>query len=153
VNSFVAETRDAAIRRFLEEWPAPIASICQGLREVMGGAFPELDERLRPGWRLIGYDVRVGRRPVYLVWIWPQIEHVHIGWQTGTLMRDPKHLLHGAEENLKKVRYLTYPPGKRIAPAPIVEFTREAIRVASMSRGERDLLAATRRRDMPPTGR
>src|SRR3954471_5375150 len=114
---------EAEIREFLERYSPPLAAIADELRELVRESVPELVERMRPGWRLIGYDLVVGRRSLYLAWIWPQPEHshVHVGWQTGTLMRDPRRVLQGADLKLKKVRYLTYTPGKRVARRAVVE--------------------------------
>lgn len=134
---------DAAIHEFLAAYPPPIARQAQRLRELVVQAAPSAVERLRPGWRLIGYDLPISKRGTYFAWIWPQLEHVHVGWEVGTLMRDPEGLLQGAHLRLKKVRYLTYEPGERIPSRVVVDFTREAARVASMSRGERQMLAAS----------
>jgi hypothetical protein len=64
-----------------------------------------------------------------------------VGWQVGTLMADPRGLLRGAHLKLKKVRYLTFGPTDRIAPRVVIDFTRDAARIAALSRGERELLA------------
>lgn len=137
---------EAAVDVLLGEYPPPIAATVYELRKIVMEAMPQGIERVRAGWRLIGYDVPIGRRNIYLAWIWPQIEHVHLGWQVGTLLRDPRGLLGGADEHLKKVRYLTFEPGKRINPRAATSFTREAVSIATMSRGERELLSASRRR-------
>ena len=113
------------------------------LRGLVLRAAPSAVERLRPGWKLIGYDLPVTKHGTYFAWIWPQIEHVHVGWEVGTLMSDPQRLLRGAHLKLKKVRYLTYEPGERIPSGVVVDFTRDAARIASMSRAERQLLAAS----------
>jgi hypothetical protein len=106
-------------------------------------AVPSAVARVRPGWRLIGYDLPITRHGTYFCWVWPEADHdhVHVGWQVGTLMADPRGLLRGAHLRLKKVRYLTYGPRDRIAPRVVIDFTREAARIAAMSRGERELIA------------
>ena len=132
------------IAEFLIFYPAPIARHAQRLRDLVKEAVPNAVERLRPGWRLIGYDLPITRHGTYFAWVWPENEHVHVGWQVGTLMADPHGLLRGAHLRLKKVRYLTYGPRDRIAPRPVIEFTRDAARIEAMSRGERQLLALAR---------
>ncbi|MEP7379726.1 MAG: DUF1801 domain-containing protein [Chloroflexota bacterium] len=132
------------ITDFLADYPAPIAAQCQRLRELVREAVPSSVERVRPGWRLIGYDLPITRHGTYFAWVWPEREHVHVGWQMGTLMADPCGLLSGAHLRLKKVRYLTYGPRERIAPRVVIHFTRDAARIAAMSRGERQLLALAR---------
>jgi hypothetical protein len=144
------------VDELLAFYPPRIAATAGQLRNVVKRAAPQLAERVRVGWSLIGYDLPVGRRSVYFAWIWPQIEHVHLGWQVGTLLDDPDHLLGGASENLKKVRYLTYEADSKIDARDAVAFTRQALRIASMSRGERQLLAETRlaqMRDEPTRNR
>jgi len=142
------DEREHEIAEFLESLPPPIAQLCERLRVAVKKAVPESVERLRHGWRLIGYDLpRSGTgtgKGTYFAWVWPEVEHVHVGWQTGTLMSDPEHLLRGAHLKLKKVRYLTYASGERVATAVVQSFTRDAARIARMSRGERELLALSR---------
>lgn len=132
------------ITDFLALYPQPIAIQAQRLRELVLEAVPNALERLRPGWRLVGYDLPISRRSTYFAWVWPEHEHVHVGWQVGTLMADPSGLLRGAHLKLKKVRYLTYGPRDKIVARIVIDFTREAARIAAMSRGERQLLALTR---------
>ena len=141
-----SDEREAEITDFLQSLAPPIANLCERLRAVVKKATPEAIERLRPGWRLIGYDLPAkGRgKGTYFAWVWPEVEHVHVGWQTGTLMDDPEHVLRGAHLKLKKVRYLTYAPGDRIVGRVVMAFTRDAARIAAMSRGERELLALSR---------
>jgi len=122
---------DAEVNELLAFFPPPIAATVHALRKVMGRAAPQAIERVRAGWRLVGYDLPVGRRSVYFAWIWPQPEHVHLGWQIGTLLDDPGHLLGGAELKLKKVRYLTFEPGERIDSRAAVEFTRQAAAIVA----------------------
>jgi hypothetical protein len=129
------------IASFLADYPPRIARQTEALRKMIRRAVPSAIERLRPGWRLIGYDLPITRHGTYFAWVWPETEHVHVGWQAGTLMNDPDHVLRGAHLKLKKVRYLTFGPGERITPTLVMDLTREAARISSMSRGERQLLA------------
>jgi len=98
---------------------------------------PEAVEQVRPGWRLIGYDVPAGRRTRYFAYIAPEPGHVHLGFEYGTLMADPAGMLQGAHLRLRKVRYLTFQPGQPIPAAAVVSLIREAERIAVMSRSER----------------
>ena len=134
------------IDELLAFYSPPVGVLAQRLRAVVQRAVPQATERVRPGWRLIGYDLPLTRsRSVYFAWVWPELEHVHVGWQTGTLMRDPDCVLRGAHLKLKKVRYLTFAPGQRVPARLVADFTRDAARIALMSRGERELLAASQR--------
>ena len=136
--------RTDEISVFLEQYPPRVAEQARELRSVLRLAVPDAVERLRPGWRLIGYNLPVSRLGTYFAWIWPQTEHVHVGWEVGTLMDDPRRLLQGAHLNLKKVRYLTFEPSDEIDCDLVVRLTRHAAEIASMSRAERQLRALAR---------
>jgi hypothetical protein len=135
------------IAAFLDGYSPGTRRTMEWLRAAVRRAVPGAIEKLRPGWRLIGYDLPITRHGTYFAWIWPEVEHVHVGWQVGTLMADPDRLLRGAHLKLKKVRYLTYEPGERPVAKLVVDFTRDAARIATMSRGERALLSLSRNHD------
>lgn len=112
-------------------------ALANALRDIVRRAVPDAIERVRPGWGLIGYDVPVGRRTRYFAWIWPEPEHVHLGFEHGVLMDDPQRLLKGRGVT-KKVRWLTFQHLDEI-PSEAPDLVREAVRVATMSRMEREL--------------
>ena len=133
---------------FLSAYPDDIRALAETLQAVVRRAAPNAIERVRSGWRLIGYDLPVGRRTVYFAWVAPEPFHVHIGWQHGIFMADPDRMLEGAHLRLKKVRFTTFRPGDMVPETAMVEFTREAAHLAAMSREER--LALTLDRDWAP---
>jgi hypothetical protein len=111
--------------------------IGEWLRGVVRRAVPEAIERVRPGWRLIGYDVPVTpRRTAYFAMIWAEPVHVHLGFEQGVLMDDPRGLLEGRGIT-KQARWVTMTPGSILPEPRLAELLREAARVAAMSRGER----------------
>ena len=122
---------------FLDGYPPGIRSAADRLRAVVRTAVPDAVERVRIGWRLIGYDVPVGKRTRYFAFVAPELEHVHLGFEYGVWMADPERLLRGAHLNLRKVRYVTYEPGDPIPKRTLVEYTREAASLAVLSRAER----------------
>ena len=122
---------------FLEGYSPGIRTAAERLRAVVRRAVPDAIERVRPGWRLIGYEVPVGRRSRYFAFVSPEAEHVHLGFEYGVWMSDPDRLLRGAHLHLRKVRFVTYLPGDPIPEPALVEFTREAAHLATMSREER----------------
>ncbi len=139
------DPRQDQIADFLALQSTAIAELAESLRVLVKRAVPTAIERLRPGWRLIGYDVPLkGTRTTYFAWVLPEVGHVHVGWQTGTLMDDPEHMLRGAHLKLKKVRYLTFQPGDRVPTKVVLDFTRDAVRIAAMSPGERHVIASLR---------
>jgi hypothetical protein len=122
---------------FLDSYPPGIRSAADRLRAVVREAVPDAIERVRIGWRLIGYDVPVGKRTRYFAFVAPELEHVHLGFEYGVWMADPDRLLRGAHLNLRKVRFVTYQPGDPIPEPALVEYAREAAELATLSRGDR----------------
>ena len=119
---------------FLAGYAADISAVAERLRTVVREAVPEAIERVRTGWRLIGYDVPVGRRTRYFAFVAPEPNHVHLGFAYGTWMTDPDGLLQGAHLELRKVRYVTYEPGDVIPVEPLIAYTREAAELAAIGR-------------------
>ena len=134
---------DRSIEEFLAFYPARIVRQVGILRRLVEGAVPEAVERLRPGWRLIGYDLPITRHGTYFAFVAPEPEHVHLGFEHGTLMADPDGILRGSHLNLRKVRYLTFLPKDRVPARKVTALVREAKRVASLSPSERQMLAAS----------
>ncbi len=129
---------------FLAPFSPDIREATETLRAVVKRAVPDVLERVRLGWNLIGYDLPVGRRTVFFAYIAPEPIHVHLGFEFGTLMADPDRRLEGAHLNLKKVRYLTFRPGEAIPEPALVELTLEAARLGRLTRQERLALALDR---------
>jgi hypothetical protein len=130
------------IEAFLESYPEPIRIAANRLRALVLQVEPDAIERVREGWRIIGYDVPVGRRTRYFAWIGPEPKHVHIGFQHGVLMADPNRRLRGAHLRLKNVRYLTFTAADQIDDREVLEFIRDAVRINTLSRAEQQGLAA-----------
>lgn len=129
---------------FLAGYSDDIRTIGETLRGVVRHAAPDAVERVRTGWRLIGYDLPLSRRTVFFAFVAPEPIHVHLGFQHGVFMADPDRMLEGAHLKLRKVRFTTFRPGDPIPEAALVDLTREAARVAAMSREERLALALDR---------
>ena len=126
----------------LADHPPEHQAIANALRRLVRDAVPDAIERVRPGWGLIGYDVPFGRRTRYFAFVWVEPEHVHLGFEHGVLMDDPQGLLRGAGIT-KQVRWLTFKHIDEI-PAEAADYVREAVRVATLSKGERELLRMDR---------
>ncbi len=124
------------VEAFLAAYPEPIAELAEELRAVVLGAVPDAVERVRPGWRLIGYDAPVGRRKRYFCYIAPERQHIHLGFEHGAEMRDPERRLTGAGIT-RQVRWLTFQPGDPVPRAAAGRLVLEARRVALLSAGER----------------
>jgi hypothetical protein len=123
----------------LEPFPPAMRAIAERLRDLVHAAVPDVIERVRPGWHLIGYDVPNGRRTVYFAYVAPETEHVHLGFEHGRAMRDPDGRLQGAGIT-RQVRWLTFRDGDPLDEEAVVALIQEAVRVARLGRGERELL-------------
>ena len=124
----------------LADLPAPMAEIGEWLRGVVRRALPEVLERVRPGWHLIGYDIPISsRRTRYFAFVAPEPIHVHLGFKHGTLMSDPGHMLQGAGIT-KQVRWVTLTPELMLPEERLAELIQEAARVSTLSRSEREFL-------------
>jgi len=128
----------------LADYPDGIRAAAETLRAIVRRAVPSSIERVRGGWRLIGYEVPVGRRSRYFAYIAPERIHVHLGFEYGAWMADPDGLLEGAHLGLKKVRFTTFTAGQPVPTKALEALTREALRVSLLSSSERVGLAFDR---------
>ena len=117
----------------LEDYPPARAFLANGLRRIVMDAVPGAIERVRPGWRIIGYDVPVGRRTGYFAWIMTQVEHVHLGFPKGSLLDDPRGVLDGRGIT-KNARWFTLETPDDLANPELVAFTRAAAELAQFGR-------------------
>jgi hypothetical protein len=139
-----ADTESIPPDFFLAGYPDETRAAADRLRAIVKRAVPSAIERVRAGWKIIGYDVPVGRRTVYFAWVMPETVHVHLGWVHGVFMADPERRLEGAHLRLVTTRFVTIEPGDEIPEETMVAFTREAARIAAMSREERFALLLDR---------
>jgi hypothetical protein len=117
----------------LADYPPAHVEIAERLRRIVVDAVPDAIERVRPGWRLIGYDLPVRRRGAMFAWVWLEPEHVHLGFPRGVQMDDPNGVLIGAGIT-KLARWLTWEPGDAVDAALASGLVREAARVALIPR-------------------
>lgn len=118
----------------LEDYPPSMAALAEGLRRVVRDAVPDAIERVRPGWRLIGYDVPVGRRTAYFAWIMPERVHVHLGFPRGVLLEDPAGALEGRGIT-KAARWFTLTVPADLDDPALAALARAAADLASLGRG------------------
>lgn len=121
----------------LADYPPPMAELAERLRRVVRDAVPEAIERVRVGWRIIGYDMPIGRRrTVFFAWIMPEARHVHLGFPKGILLDDQRGLLSG-NGITRQARWLTADVPEDVDTATFAVYTREAATLASLSPAER----------------
>lgn len=146
----MASMDDVPVELFLDAFPPPIRALALELRALVREAAPALVERVRGGWALIGYDVPLGRRKRYVAFIAPETQHIHLGFEVGTLMR-PRPELQGAHLGLRKVRFLTWQPGEAVDGELVRALVREAVEIGRMAAAERAALAAHRSEETAST--
>ena len=117
----------------LADYPPSMAALAEGLRRVVRDAVPDVIERVRPGWRLIGYDVPVGRRTAYFAWIMPERVHVHLGFPRGVLLEDPAGVLEGRGIT-KAARWFTLTVPADLRDPALAAFARSAADLGGLGR-------------------
>jgi hypothetical protein len=139
--------RDAIpVEALLADFPPSHVAVAERLRSIVLGAVPSAIERVRPGWRLIGYDLPRRRGTTFFAWIWPEPEHVHLGFPLGILMSDPDRAMRG-DGITKQARWLTYRSTEEVDGVVARRLVLEAIRVAGLSHEERRAIMADRELD------
>ena len=119
---------------FLDGYSPAHRAVAERLRTIIRRAVPDATERVRVGWRLIGFDLPVGRRSVFFAWVFPEVEHVHLGFPAGVLIDDPRGVMSGAGIT-KRARWLTWKTGDAIDEALATELVLAAEAVARLPRG------------------
>jgi hypothetical protein len=127
----------------LDTYPPLMQDTAAALRRIVREAVPDAIERVRVGWHLLGYDLPLRRYGVYFAYVAPEPSHVHLGFEWGVYMNDPRALLQGAGVT-KQVRWLTFTAPDEIDPEPTIALVREGARVAALTRGERLAIALER---------
>jgi hypothetical protein len=128
---------------FLDDFAPPIRGLADALRIAVLDAVPEAVERVRIGWRIVGFDAPVGRRLRYFAWVFPERVHVHLGFPQGALMDDPGGRLEGRGIT-KNARWITFVPGDIVDASAVRPLVLEGLRVATLSRDERYAAAMAR---------
>ncbi len=116
----------------LDGFPPAIRDTGRTLRSLIFATVPGTVEAVRSGWRWIAYSLPEKGRVRNFAWIGPERKHIHLGFEHGTLLADPEQILHGAEEKLRKFRYLTFEPEIDIDEAILVDYLRRAADLALM---------------------
>jgi hypothetical protein len=127
----------------LDGFPPAIRETGRALRSMILATVPGAVETVRSGWRWIAYSLPEAGRVRNFAWIGPERRHIHLGFEHGTLLADPEHLLQGAQERLRKFRYLTFEPAIDIDEAILVDYIERAARIAVMPSAVRRALAET----------
>jgi hypothetical protein len=121
------------VEAFLEGYSPTHRAIAERLRAIIKRTIPEATERVRVGWRVIGFDLRRGRRSAFFAWVFPEHEHVHLGFPQGVLIADLEGRMDGAGIT-KRARWLTYQSVEAIDEAVAEELIRAAAGILELPR-------------------
>jgi hypothetical protein len=117
---------------FLDGYAPPIRDLAQRLREAVLRITPEATERVRLGWSVVGFDLPVRRGPAFFAWVYPQREHVHLGFPQGDRL-EPRPGLDG-EGITKRARWITFEPGDAVDDGLVRDLLLEAAALAGVPR-------------------
>lgn len=125
---------DLPVEVFLDGCSPSHRVIAGRLREIVHRTIPEATERVRVGWRVIGFDLPTRRRSIFFAWVFPEREHVHLGFPQGVFIDDPDGVLDGAGIT-KRARWLTYTSVEQIDEAVAERLLRAAAGIAELPPG------------------
>lgn len=124
----------------LDTFPVAIRDTGRVLRSLILATVPGSVETVRPGWRWIAYSLPENGRVRNFAWIGPERKHIHLGFEHGTLLADPERILQGAQEKLRKFRYVTFEPAIDIDESILVDYLMRAAELALMPSAARRAL-------------
>lgn len=105
---------------FLAKLPPSQRRIADVLRSLIKRAVPRAREAVKPGLKLISYHA-----PHYFCFLFPRADKVHLGFEWGARLSDPKKQLQG-EADYSQVRYISFGDVKEIQPKELTSMIRES---------------------------
>lgn len=111
----------------LKGFPKNIREIAGQLRTLVKHAVPDANEEVKIGWRLIGYRAGLRTASAYFAFIAPSQDKVELGFEYGTGLSDPHHLLN---KKLKQVHSIVVRNIAEIKPQPMSELIHQAAVIA-----------------------
>ncbi len=124
----------------LDGFPPAIRETGRTLRALISGTVPGTVETVRTGWRWIAYSLPEKGRVRNFAWIGPERKHIHLGFENGILLADPDRILQGAQERLRKFRYVTFEPTIDIDEVVLIDYMTRAAALAVMPSAARRAL-------------
>ena len=100
-------------------FPHPVPDICWRLRDLVAEVSPDAVEKVRPGWRLLGFDLNE-----YFCAVAPQKDHARLLFERGAELADPDGHLQGTGT---QVRWLQFSEESDIDEDVVRSFVRAAI--------------------------
>mgnify|MGYP001586564354 CR=1 FL=1 len=127
VKSAHSPRQTVSVEKYLEDFPKDIQAIANKVRALFLQAFPDVLERVYPGWNLIGYRVLQGSKSYYFGFVTPFADRVVLGFEYGRLLSDPRHILEGKGT---QVRHITFVKSSQVKQSILVPMIFEAASIA-----------------------
>jgi hypothetical protein len=119
-------TPEVSVDEFLSGCEPGLRRLAEASRKCISSAVPHATERVRVGWRLIGYNA-----PAYFAFITLDRDQVRIGFEWGVLLEDPSRLLAGTGS---QVRYVPVHSAADLKSPALTELLRAAAALVPPSR-------------------
>jgi len=94
----VKQAQGVSVEEFLRAFHPPLVQLAEGARSRILSAVPHASERVRLGWRLIGYNA-----PAYFAFISFERDHIRIGFEWGILLPNHSGLLEGTGSQVRTI--------------------------------------------------
>ena len=120
---------NVSVREFLDGFEPRLRQLAEAARARILSAVPRATERVRPGWRLIGYNA-----PAYFAFIAFARDHVRIGFEWGVMLTNHAGLLEGTGS---QVRYVAIRSVADLNRAPVSALLRSAAAIVPPPRPQR----------------
>jgi hypothetical protein len=102
-------------------FPEPVPALCWRLRDLVLDVAPEARERVRPGWKLLGFDL-----DRYFCAVAPQADHARLLFEYGHELPDPKRKLQGRRNT--QIRWLRFAHPDSVDEAVVRHFVKLAVK-------------------------
>jgi hypothetical protein len=102
-------------------FPEPVPALCWRLRDLVLEVAPDARELVRPGWKLLGFDL-----DRYFCAVAPQRDHARLLFEHGHELADPKGKLEGRGGT--QVRWLKFKNLDAIDEKLVKHFVRLAVK-------------------------
>lgn len=108
---------------FLSNYPHKIRVIIDELSSIIFQTFPNIKEKIYPGWKGLGFKhIEKG----YIVGIFPTQNYVKLGFEKGHLIVDKYNLF---SDETKKIKYIIINLNTKIPKDEIKEYLVESVLV------------------------
>jgi hypothetical protein len=125
----VNKTPEIRVEDFLRGFTPSVRELAEEARKQILSVVPHATERVRLGWRLIGYNA-----PAYFAFISFEREHVRIGFEWGILLPNDSGLLEGTGS---QVRYVTIRSPANLGSAGLIVLLQSAAAIVPPARVRR----------------